>query len=183
MDVAPELVERLARQCRLELSPEELREAAEDLGRMLGRMGALDRLDTSGAEPMYRVSPEVNVLRGDEKAPPGRGRSCCRRPLRRTTGHIWCPGRWSEMGGMELAGMTALELGAAIRRGEVSVPEAVRAALDAVQARDGALNAFITVTARRALERAERLQPGAKSARSPLYGVPMAIKDNICTRG
>lgn len=69
MDVAPELVERLARQCRLELSPEELREAAEDLGRMLGRMGALDRLDTSGAEPMYRVSPEVNVLRGDEKAP------------------------------------------------------------------------------------------------------------------
>lgn len=69
MDVAPEQVARLARLCRLELSPEEVREAAAELGRMLGRMSALDRLDTAGVEPMYRVSPEVNVLREDEAAP------------------------------------------------------------------------------------------------------------------
>ena len=83
---------------------------------------------------------------------------------------------------MELTKLTALELGAAIKRGEASVREAVQAALDAA-ARDKELNAFITVTGERALERAEALQAGVKDTKSPLYGVPMAIKDNICTKG
>ncbi len=84
---------------------------------------------------------------------------------------------------MELNKMTALELGAAIKRGEVSVKEATQAALDQVAVRDGALNAFITVTGQRALDWAERLQAGVRDAVSPLYGVPMAVKDNICTKG
>ena len=84
---------------------------------------------------------------------------------------------------MELTGLTALELGAAIKKREVSVREAAQAALDAVSAGNGALNAFITVTAEQALARAEQLQAGVGDARSPLYGVPMALKDNICTRG
>ena len=84
---------------------------------------------------------------------------------------------------MELQKLTALELGAAIKRGDVSTEEAARAALDAVERRDGALNSFITVTAERALERARALQAGVKTAESPLYGVPMALKDNICTMG
>ena len=84
---------------------------------------------------------------------------------------------------MELRDLTALELGAAIKKGEVSTVEASRAALDTIAAQDKALNAFITVTGERTLERAEKLQAGAREAESPLYGVPMAIKDNICTRG
>ncbi len=84
---------------------------------------------------------------------------------------------------MELIELTALELGGAIKRGEVSVREAAEAALDAIAARNGALNAYITVTGERALDRAQALQAGAGTARSPLYGVPMALKDNICTRG
>ena len=84
---------------------------------------------------------------------------------------------------MELRTLTALELGAAIRKGEVSVVEATQAALDAIARQDGALNTFITVEKERALARAEGLQAGAKDAQSPLYGVPMAIKDNICTKG
>ena len=84
---------------------------------------------------------------------------------------------------MELTKLTALELGAAIKRGEVSVKEAAQAALDRIAARNGALNAFITVAGEQALGRAEKLQAGVKDAQSPLYGVPMAIKDNICTRG
>ena len=41
---------------------------------------------------------------------------------------------------MELRQLTALELGAAIKRGMVSIPEAAQAALDAIQARDGTFN-------------------------------------------
>ena len=50
---------------------------------------------------------------------------------------------------MELRTLTALELGAAIRKGEVSVVEATQAALDAIRERDGALNSFITVEGER----------------------------------
>ena len=84
---------------------------------------------------------------------------------------------------MELRELTALELGAAIKKGEVSVTEATQAALEAIEERDGALNTFITVEGERALARAEQLQKGVKDAVSPLYGVPMGVKDNICTKG
>ena len=84
---------------------------------------------------------------------------------------------------MELRQLTALELGAAIHKGEVSVPEAVQAALDAIETRDQALNSYLTVAGERALARAARLQTGVKEATGPLYGVPMALKDNICTKG
>jgi len=77
---------------------------------------------------------------------------------------------------------SAISLGRAIQKGEISIVEATRWALDAVSAREG-LGAFITVTAEEALKRAERLQAGVRDAKSPLYGVPMAFKDNICTRG
>lgn len=83
----------------------------------------------------------------------------------------------------ELLELTALELGAAIKAGEVSVEEAVCTALEAMEEREGALNSFITSTGEQALERARSLQAGVQEAESPLYGVPMALKDNICTRG
>ena len=84
---------------------------------------------------------------------------------------------------MELRELTALELGAAIKKGETSVPEATQAALDRISTQDKALNAFITIAGEQALDRAKALQTGVKGADSPLYGVPMAIKDNICTCG
>ena len=83
----------------------------------------------------------------------------------------------------KLLELTALELGAAIKAGEVSVEEAVCTALEAMEEREGALNSFITRTGEQALERARSLQAGVQEAESPLYGVPMALKDNICTRG
>ena len=82
---------------------------------------------------------------------------------------------------MELRALTALELGAAIRRGEVSIPAVTELALKwAEQAGD---NAFITLTGEEAMGRARGLQSRLKEADSPLYGVPMALKDNLCTRG
>ncbi len=84
---------------------------------------------------------------------------------------------------MELLELSALQLGETIKKGEVSIPEATGAALKAIEAQNGANNAFITVTAEAAMARAEELQKGVKDASSPLYGVPMAYKDNICTKG
>lgn len=82
---------------------------------------------------------------------------------------------------MELFELTALQLGCAIRAGEVSIPEVTRAALDC--AAKAPHNAFITLTADQAVAQAESLQKRQKDAESPLYGVPMSFKDNICTEG
>ena len=81
----------------------------------------------------------------------------------------------------ELLNLTALQLGQAIRKGEVSIPEVTRMALDA--ALQDKHNCFITLNPEQAMARAEGLQQHIREAESPLYGVPTALKDNLCTRG
>ena len=81
----------------------------------------------------------------------------------------------------ELLELTALELGAAIRAGEVSPVEAVRAAL--AVAAGGCGGAFAALDGEAAVNRAKSLEKGGKESESPLFGVPMALKDNICVRG
>lgn len=83
----------------------------------------------------------------------------------------------------ELLELSALELGAAIKAGDVSIAEATQTALDVMAEREPSLNCFITAAGKQAMARAQALQAGVKEAISPLYGVPMAIKDNICTKG
>ncbi len=83
---------------------------------------------------------------------------------------------------MSLFDLTALQLGAAIRAGEVSAREAARASLDAIAARQGENNAFITVLAEQAMAQAGALdEDEAKRIAGPLAGVPAGVKDNICT--
>ncbi|MBE6972438.1 MAG: Asp-tRNA(Asn)/Glu-tRNA(Gln) amidotransferase subunit GatA [Ruminococcaceae bacterium] len=80
-----------------------------------------------------------------------------------------------------LLDLTVLELGRAIRKGEVSPVEAVRAAL--AVAGDGCGGAFISLDAEEVVKRAKALENGAKKIENPLFGVPMALKDNICFTG
>ena len=84
---------------------------------------------------------------------------------------------------MKLQELTALQLGRAIRAGEVSVREAAETALAEIERKNPQNNAFITVLTGEALERADELQKGVRDAVSPLYGVPLGLKDNICTKG
>lgn len=86
---------------------------------------------------------------------------------------------------MSLSKLTALELGRKIQSKEVGVKEAVSAVLDNISKYDNNLNSFITVDAEGALKRANQVQEKINSGelKSPLAGVPVAIKDNICTEG
>ncbi|MFG6394700.1 MAG: Asp-tRNA(Asn)/Glu-tRNA(Gln) amidotransferase subunit GatA [Lachnospiraceae bacterium] len=86
---------------------------------------------------------------------------------------------------MSLMNLTATGLGEKIKDKEISVQEAVQAALGAIEAKEAELNSFVTVDGDNALKRAEEVQElinGGK-LKSPLAGVPVAIKDNICTKG
>jgi len=74
------------------------------------------------------------------------------------------------------------ELGEKYRTGSVTVREVVRAYLDRVAEREPSVRAFLQVFPEKALEEADRLDAAGYDGRT-LFGVPMAVKDNICTRG
>lgn len=77
------------------------------------------------------------------------------------------------------------ELAELLQTGQVSSTELVIACLEQIKQTDGVINAFLTVDEQGALEQAA--QSDARRARgealSPWDGIPVAIKDNISTRG
>ncbi len=85
---------------------------------------------------------------------------------------------------MELCLMTAHQLHQMLRKREVSSKEITRSVLDRIQAVEEKVHSFITVLPDLAMKQAEeadaRLQKGDAE---PLTGIPIAIKDLICTEG
>ncbi len=86
---------------------------------------------------------------------------------------------------MDMLSYTAVELAAAIKAGETTAVEAMRATLAQIEQQEPLINAYITVDGQGALQRAEEVQRliEAGELTGPLAGVPVAIKDNICTEG
>ena len=86
---------------------------------------------------------------------------------------------------MSLMNLTAVELGKKIKNKEVTVVEATKAALDAIDAKEDKVNSFVTVDREGALKRAEEVQKLIDDGKldGPLAGVPVATKDNRCTEG
>ena len=86
---------------------------------------------------------------------------------------------------MSLMSLTAVELGKKIKAKELTVVEAVQEALDAVEKKEKDVNSFVTVMRKEALEKAKEVQEKIDNGEltGPLAGVPVAIKDNMCTKG
>ena len=86
---------------------------------------------------------------------------------------------------MDLLDLTALELGKKIQAGEVTAPEAAAAALRRIREMEPSIHAYVTVDEEGAMAQAETVQREIEAGRlsGPLAGVPVAIKDNICTEG
>ena len=86
---------------------------------------------------------------------------------------------------MSLMSLTAVELGKKIKSGEVTVKEAARAALDGIRQAEDSINSYVTVLKEdEILARADEIQEKIDSGEltGPLAGVPVAIKDNMCTK-
>ena len=77
---------------------------------------------------------------------------------------------------------SACEIRAAVAAREVSAVEVCRDVLDRIGRRDDPLHAFLHVNEKAALARAAGLDR-EPDLHAPLLGVPIALKDNICTAG
>ncbi|MBR6573190.1 MAG: Asp-tRNA(Asn)/Glu-tRNA(Gln) amidotransferase subunit GatA [Clostridia bacterium] len=86
---------------------------------------------------------------------------------------------------MNINKMTALDIGAEIKKGNITAVDAVKAFYDTIESTDNIINAFITTNKAEALRKAEDVQKKIDSGKltGSLAGVPIAIKDNICTKG
>lgn len=84
---------------------------------------------------------------------------------------------------MNIFELSARDLGAKIGAHELGVVEVSRLALERIAQNDSKYNAFISIDAKETLQRAQTVQKLLDSGRlkSPLAGVPLAVKDNICT--
>ena len=80
---------------------------------------------------------------------------------------------------------SAGDVSAQVRQGRVSATSITERYLEAIESFDRELHAFLTVMADHAVEQATRIDRLVEMGKDPgpLAGVPVAIKDNLCTRG
>jgi aspartyl-tRNA(Asn)/glutamyl-tRNA(Gln) amidotransferase subunit A len=81
--------------------------------------------------------------------------------------------------------LTAHELHDLLRSRKVSAEELINSVLDRIEQVDDTLGAYLTVTREKALETARLVDAKIRNGEEigPLAGIPVALKDNLCTRG
>jgi aspartyl-tRNA(Asn)/glutamyl-tRNA(Gln) amidotransferase subunit A len=85
---------------------------------------------------------------------------------------------------MDVAQLSLTELRRALRQGEVSSVAATEAMLDRIVAVDNEVRSYLTITDELALAQAAAADARlARGEQTPLLGLPIALKDIICTRG
>lgn len=86
---------------------------------------------------------------------------------------------------MDILAYSAVELAQAIKDGETTAVEAMKAVLDRIDASEESIHAYVTIDREAALAKAEAVQKQIEAGEltGPLAGVPVAIKDNMCTEG
>ena len=86
---------------------------------------------------------------------------------------------------MSLLDLTAVELAKEIKAGKTTAVEAMQAVIGQIEQSEADLNCYVTFDKEAALAEAEAVQKKIDdgSLTGPFAGVPVAIKDNMCTKG
>lgn len=86
---------------------------------------------------------------------------------------------------MDILAYSAVELSAAIKQGTVTAVDAMAAVLSRIDERERDINAYVTMDREQALKAAAAVQEKIEKGElnGVLAGVPVAVKDNLCTEG
>ena len=183
--ISDETIEYVGILAKLELSGEEKEQAKKDMESMLDYVDKLNELDTDGVEPMSHVFPVNNVFREDIVTNGDDREGILKNAPERKEGAFVVPKTVDSEEAMGILDLTALELGRKIKAKEITSVEAVQAVLEQIRKTEPAVHAYVSYDEESALKRAEEVQKQIDDGTltGPLAGVPMAVKDNICTKG
>ena len=86
---------------------------------------------------------------------------------------------------MKILELSATELAKKIKAGEITSEEGAKASLEQIAKEDQKIRAYLTVDEEKVLARAREVDAGIRAGKytGSLTGVPIAVKDNICTKG
>jgi aspartyl-tRNA(Asn)/glutamyl-tRNA(Gln) amidotransferase subunit A len=86
---------------------------------------------------------------------------------------------------MSILDRSIRELQQIIQKKEAKPSELVKESLDQIRRTDQQIQAFLAVTEESAIAKAQQLDAKAATIHNenPLFGIPVAIKDNMCTKG
>jgi len=85
---------------------------------------------------------------------------------------------------LELSGLGIYELRALLEKSEITSKEITESVFKRIDAVEDRVKAYVTLTREKAMETAEKIDNEiASGLRKPLSGIPLAIKDNMCTKG
>ena len=179
-----EQVEAIAALAHLELDASELDLFARQLGEILDYADQVQQIDTTGVPPTASVVSRHAADRDDVVRPSLDRRDALanapdpareRRPVQGAAGHRMTP----------VAPLVRECRDAVRERATDPRSRSARRRSTAIDALDPLLHAFNTVSREQALARAaaHRSRSRRAGAIAPLAGVPVALKDNLCTRG
>ncbi|MCL2860446.1 MAG: Asp-tRNA(Asn)/Glu-tRNA(Gln) amidotransferase subunit GatA [Oscillospiraceae bacterium] len=86
---------------------------------------------------------------------------------------------------MNITELTVHELKDKLQKKELTITEITKAYIEKIKEKEGDIGAFVTTLEEQAIEQAETIEKGTVNGTisSPLAGIPIGIKDNICTKG
>ena len=179
--ITPDDVAKVARLARLGLTADELARATVQLGDMLDHFADIDGLALDDVAPMTQPYPLTNVLRDDVVAP-GLDRD---EVLAAAPAVEEFASRCRRSSGWRADVASAIDIATAVRAGERRAVDVVDEHLAAIAGREAEMHAFNIVLADAARAAAAAVDDAVAAGRDPgpLAGVPVALKDNMCTRG
>ena len=83
----------------------------------------------------------------------------------------------------EITRLTVHELVEKLKNKELTSEQIVQAYSDRINEKEKDVEAFITITTEKAMEQAKKIDSEAKCDKNILAGIPIGIKDNLCTNG
>ncbi|MCL2842275.1 MAG: amidase family protein [Oscillospiraceae bacterium] len=174
MKITQACIEQIAERATLWLSERQKPLMAKRLSEILERLAVIQGVDTLGIQLEHQAGSPENIMRPDTAVP-----TMAQAPPSKNT-----PA--AKPRSITLTGLTALQIGAKIQAGIFSAVDVAAAVWDGIAEQDRDINAFISHPARKtflaeAAEIQEQINRGELT--SPLAGVPIGIKDNICTTG